>query len=240
VDSDLQLAAYDYELPPELIAQVPAEPRDAARLLVLDRVTGRRAHARVSHLPLLLRAGDLLVVNRTRVLPSRVVGRKVETGGRVELLFLHPIDDGRWVALVGGRRAHPGQQIEIAPGVRVALGEERDGGREVAFRVPTDVPALLRAHGKVPLPPYIHGYGGDPERYQTVYAEVEGSAAAPTAGLHLTRPLLEHLQARGISVGSVLLHVGLDTFKPVREDDVRNHHIHTEWIEVGNAGRAGA
>ncbi len=232
MDPDLQLASYDYELPPELIAQIPAEPRDAARLLVLNRVTGRRAHARVSHLPLLLREGDLLVVNRTRVLPSRLFGRKVETGGRVELLLLHPLDNERWVALVGGRRSHPGQAIEIAPGLLAELGEERDGGREVRFVGATDVPALLREYGRVPLPPYIHGYHGDPERYQTVYADVEGSAAAPTAGLHLTRSLLGQLEARGIGVGSVLLHVGLDTFKPIREDDVRQHRIHTEWVEV--------
>ncbi len=232
VDADLQLASYDYELPPELIAQTPAEPRDSARLLVMNRVTGHRAHCRVSHLPLLLRPGDLMVVNRTRVLPSRLFGRKVDTGGRVELLLLHPLDGDGWVALVGGRRAYPGQRIEIGPGVIAELGQERDGGREVRFPGTTDVPALLRQHGEVPLPPYIHGYRGDPERYQTVYAEVEGSAAAPTAGLHLTRSLLDRLTARGIGIARVLLHVGLDTFKPVREEDVRKHQIHTEWIEV--------
>ncbi len=232
VDADLQLASYDYHLPPELIAQTPAEPRDSARLLVMDRKTGRRAHCRVAHLPLLLRAGDLLVVNRTRVLPSRLVGRKVDTGGRVELLLLHRLDDERWVALVGGRRARPGQQVELGPGIVAELGQARDGGREVRFPGATDVPALLRTHGEVPLPPYIHGYHGDPERYQTVYAEVEGSAAAPTAGLHLTQSLLDRLVAGGVDVGRVLLHVGLDTFKPVHEQDVRKHQIHSEWIQV--------
>jgi S-adenosylmethionine:tRNA ribosyltransferase-isomerase len=232
VDADFQLSAYDYALPPGLIAQVPAEPRDAARLLVLNRATGRRGHCRVSHLPLLLHAGDLLVVNSTRVLPSRLVGRKVGSGGRVELLLLHPVDDGGWVALVGGRRAQASQQVEIAPGVVAEIGEERDGGRVVRFSGVEAVPALLRRHGQLPLPPYIHGYTGDPERYQTVYAEFEGSAAAPTAGLHLTHVLLGRLQATGVELASVLLHVGLDTFKPMRSEDIRQHHIHTEWIEV--------
>jgi S-adenosylmethionine:tRNA ribosyltransferase-isomerase len=232
VDANYRLAAYDYALPPELIAQVPVEPRDAARLLVLNHTTGRRGHCRVSHLPLLLRPGDLLVVNRTRVLPVRLVGRKVGTGGRIELLLIRPVDDCAWVALVGGRRAQAGQQVEVTPSIIAEIGDERDGGRLVRFVGVDDVPAMLRRHGQMPLPPYIHDYTGDPERYQTVYAEVEGSAAAPTAGLHLTRSLLERLRAKGIEVASVLLHVGLDTFKPVRSEDVRQHHIHTEWIEV--------
>jgi S-adenosylmethionine:tRNA ribosyltransferase-isomerase len=229
---EFQLSAYDYDLPPELIAQLPVEPRDAARLMVLNRATGQRGHGRVAHLPLLLRPGDLLVVNRTRVLPSRLVGRKVGSGGRVELLLLHPIEEGAWIALVGGRRAHDGQRVEIAPGIVAEIGEEREGGRVVRFPGGADVPALLRRHGQMPLPPYIHGYTGDPERYQTVYGEVEGSAAAPTAGLHLTHALLNRLERKGVAIASVLLHVGLDTFKPMRSEDVRQHHIHTEWIEV--------
>ena len=235
MDPDLQLSSYDYALPPELIAQVPVEPRDTARLLVVNRATGQRGHARVAHLPLLLRAGDLMVVNRTRVLPSRLVARKLDTGGRIELLMLHALDERRWVALVGGRRAHSGLKVVIAPGLVAELGEERDGGREVTFPAETDVTAALRANGEIPLPPYIHDYAGDPERYQTVYAEIEGSAAAPTAGLHLTRSLMSRLAAHGVQVGRILLHVGLDTFKPVREEDVRDHHIHSEWIEVDEA-----
>lgn len=208
------------------------EPRDAARLLVLDRQTGQQGHCRVWHLPLLLRQGDVLVVNRTRVLPSRLIGRKSGTGGRVELLLLHPAETGGWVALVGGRGVRDGQRIEVAPNITVEVGEHRDGGRIVRFDGEINVPEVLRRHGQIPLPPYIRTYAGDPERYQTVYAEVEGSAAAPTAGLHLTQALLERIRARGVAIASVVLHVGLDTFQPIRTQDVRQHRIHTEWIEV--------
>jgi S-adenosylmethionine:tRNA ribosyltransferase-isomerase len=229
---ELRLSAYDYELPPELIAQTPAEPRDSARLLVLDRSKPDLEHRHVSDLPEFLRPGDLLVANRTRVLPSRLHGRKQDSGGNVELLLLRPTRDGAWEALVKAHRLREGQQVVLPGGAIAEIGPLVGGTRQVRFHGTDDVPALLHAHGEIPLPPYIHGYQGDPERYQTTYAEVEGSAAAPTAGLHLTTELLIRLQAQGVGWATVLLHVGLDTFRPITEEDVRAHHIHTEWIEV--------
>jgi S-adenosylmethionine:tRNA ribosyltransferase-isomerase len=229
---DFLLSSYDYELPPQLIAQTPAEPRDAARLLVLPRSDGEISHHQVSDLPSLLAPGDLVVVNRSRVLPCRLIGRKSSTGGRVELLLLWPIEGSTWQALVGGRHVRPGQQVEIAPGVVAEIGEDAEGGRAVRFLATDSVPELLRRFGRMPLPPYITRYTGDPGRYQTVYAQVDGSAAAPTAGLHFTPELIERLQARGVQWASVVLHVGLDTFRPISDNDLRRHHIHTEWVEV--------
>ncbi|MEA2641303.1 MAG: S-adenosylmethionine:tRNA ribosyltransferase-isomerase [Chloroflexota bacterium] len=231
-DPDLLLSSYDYVLPPELIAQAPAEPRDSARLLVLDRGTGSVTHRHVRDLPDLLDPGDLVVVNRSRVLPCRLLGHKIPSGGRVELLLLRPLADDAWEALVGGRRVADGQRVRIADDVVAEIGGHTPGGREVRFPSIEDVPALLRAHGHMPLPPYIHGYAGDPGRYQTVYAEVEGSAAAPTAGLHFTPELIERLGTRGIGWATVLLHVGLDTFRPIAHEHVMEHKIHTEWAEI--------
>ncbi len=229
---DLGLSSYSYDLPPDLIAQTPIEPRDAARLLLLDRATASLGHHRVHELPLLLRAGDLVVANRSRVLPARLVGTKAESGGRVELLLLRPLGDHRWEALVGGRRLREGQRVRIAPDVSLEIGEATAAGRVVHFPPTSDPTDMLHRYGQVPLPPYIRGYTGDGERYQTVYAREEGSAAAPTAGLHFTPELVDRLRAGGVSWATVVLHVGLDTFKPMADEDVRQHRIHTEWIEV--------
>lgn len=226
------LSSYAYDLPPELIAQTPVEPRDAARLLVLDRSHGTTTHSRVFELPGFLRPGDLVVVNRSRVLPCRLIGRKERTGGRVELLFLRPTREDAWEALVGGHRIPVGQRVRIAPGVTVVVGEPTLSGRIVRIEERTEVLDVLHRYGIVPLPPYIHGYEGELNRYQTIYGDVEGSAAAPTAGLHFTLRLKERLVEMGVGWQSVVLHVGLDTFKPVAEEDVREHRIHTEWVEV--------
>ncbi len=232
----MQLADFDYELPPERIAQTPIEPRDAARLLVLDRATGEMLDRHVFDLPDLLRPGDVLVANRSRVLPARVHGA-LRGGGRAELLLLRRVVPGRWEALCRpARRLRPGDAVQVRPGLTVTVAAARpEGVRElevVAEQGDPDV-ALLAA-GSMPLPPYIHGWSGDPERYQTVYADIEGSAAAPTAGLHVTDSLLARLYERGIAFTKLTLHVGLDTFRPITEADPRQHRIHQEWYSVSS------
>ncbi|MBV8929196.1 MAG: tRNA preQ1(34) S-adenosylmethionine ribosyltransferase-isomerase QueA [Mycobacteriaceae bacterium] len=230
----MRLSDFDYDLPPERIAQAPMEPRDAARLLVLERDTGAIAHRHVRDLPGLLRPGDLVVANRSRVLPARIRGR-LRGGGQAELLLLRRLGDGRWEALGRpARRLRPGDELHVhdALSLRVAAAHA-EGLREVQVIASAGDPdAILMAAGSTPLPPYIRGWSGDPERYQTVFADVEGSAAAPTAGLHLTDELIARLEARGIGFATVVLHVGLDTFRPVTEADPRAHHIHREWFEV--------
>jgi S-adenosylmethionine:tRNA ribosyltransferase-isomerase len=231
----MRLSDFDYTLPPELIAQTPLEPRDAARLLVLDRASGGLQHRVVRDLPDLLEPGDLLVANRSRVLPARVSGR-LRGGGQAELLLLKRLGVGRWETL-----ARPARRLRV--GDLVAVGELQlritalgaEGLREIAVEgvtPPADPDAALLQHGSVPLPPYIRGWAGDPERYQTIFADAPGSAAAPTAGLHFTADLLDRLGARGIGVTTLTLHVGLDTFRPITEDDPTTHPMHREWYEV--------
>ncbi len=223
---------FDYDLPPEFIAQEPVEPRDHARLLVLHRDTGRVQHARFYELGRFLRPGDLLVANQTRVIPARLWGRKVPTGGKVELLLLRAEASDTWQALVRGRGLVPGRRVALAAGLEAEIVADLGGPlRRVRFNRPLDPQALAQV-GQVPLPPYIHRPVRDPERYQTVYAREPGSAAAPTAGLHFTPRLLAELQQQGIGWATVTLHVGLDTFAPVKEDDPRQHRMHTEWCRV--------
>jgi len=219
--------AFDYDLPAAAIAQVPAEPRDAARLLVSLEAGGAAAHLQVADLAELLGPGDLLVLNDTRVLPARLRLRRA-TGGAVEVLLLEPDDEPRtWTALVRpGRRLPPGTRVE-GPGLAVVIGERIDGGRR---RV--EVQGSIAEHGVVPLPPYIHATLMDPERYQTVYARRSGSVAAPTAGLHLTSALLDRCRAAGAEIARVDLAVGLDTFKPLAVDDLDAHVMHTERYSV--------
>lgn len=225
----IRTSGFDYDLPPELIAQRPIEPRDHARLLVVRRTDGSLAHRRFLDLPGLLEAGDLLVVNDSRVIPARLHARK-STGGAVELLLLRRAESGWWLALARpSRRLRPGSFLSIEGGGRsygIELGMRRDDG---LFEVRLEDEALIAACGEAPLPPYIHEPLADPERYQTVYAREEGSAAAPTAGLHFTPHLMERLAERGVELAYVTLHVGLDTFRPVEVDDPREHHIHTEY-----------
>ncbi|MEP6658582.1 MAG: tRNA preQ1(34) S-adenosylmethionine ribosyltransferase-isomerase QueA [Acidimicrobiales bacterium] len=229
------MADFDYPLPVSAIAQHPAEPRDSACLLV-DRGQGHAiGHFTVADLPGLLRPGDLVVVNDTRVLPARLRLRRA-TGGRAEVLLLEPIDDDQrtWRALVRpGRRLRP-DEVLVGDDGRSVVGigvTESDGTRRVTV-LGDDVTETINRHGEMPLPPYITAALGDPERYQTVYARRPASAAAPTAGLHLTTAVLDSLAARGIGVARVELVVGLDTFRPVTVDDPRDHRIHSEAISV--------
>jgi S-adenosylmethionine:tRNA ribosyltransferase-isomerase len=236
----MQLADFDYVLPPERIAQTPMEPRDAARLLILGRSTGETDHRHVRDLPELLRPGDVLVANRSRVLPARVHGT-LRGGGRAELLLLRRLGVGCWEALCRpARRLRAGDLIQITDGLSARIVAERpEGLRELIVETAFgDADAALLAAGSTPLPPYIRGWSGDPERYQTVFADTEGSAAAPTAGLHFTQTLLDRLSAAGVRLATIVLHVGLDTFRPISEADPRAHHIHREWYEVPADARA--
>lgn len=229
---------FDYELPSELIAQAPAEPRDFSRLLVLDRATGRLEHTVFREIGRWLRPGDLLVVNRSRVVPARLAARRRPGGGAAEILLLRRQEPGIWEALVRpGRRLTPGVEVELGNGIvgRI-VARTPAGGRLIQFTrdagLTDDVDDAVLALGRLPLPSYIHDYTGDPERYQTVYGDQPGSAAAPTAGLHFTPDLLASLQAQGIGLATVTLHVGLDTFRPVKVEDLSMHEIHRETCTV--------
>ncbi|HEY65121.1 MAG TPA: tRNA preQ1(34) S-adenosylmethionine ribosyltransferase-isomerase QueA [Caldilineae bacterium] len=231
----MRTADFDYELPPELIAQTPVEPRDSSRLLVVHRNTGELEHRIFRDIVEYLQPGDLLVCNESRVIPARLHGRKL-TGGRVEVFLLTRKDDRTWETLVRGKGLRPGVQIRIedAAGREAAtariIAETTDGGRIVEFDRPID--PLLPQVGEIPLPPYIHKPLKDPERYQTVYARVAGSVAAPTAGLHFTPELIERLQAKGVRFAFVTLHVGLGTFRPVKTEHIEEHKMHAEWGQV--------
>jgi len=226
----MKTSDFDYNLPPEYIAQTPVEPRDSSRLLVLHRDTGALEHRVFREIGKFLRPGDMLVVNRTRVIPARIYARK-PTGGRVEVLLLRRENLLTWECLVGGKGLSAGKMITIQNGPSAEIVEVLEGSRRrVRFAEPIE-PHFSRV-GHVPLPPYIHEPLKDPERYQTVYARDPGSAAAPTAGLHFTPQLMDELKSQGVNFAEVTLHVGLDTFAPVMEDDPEEHQIHTEWCEI--------
>ncbi|HRQ33681.1 MAG TPA: tRNA preQ1(34) S-adenosylmethionine ribosyltransferase-isomerase QueA [Anaerolineales bacterium] len=226
----MKTSEFDYNLPESSIAQTPAEPRDSSRLLVLHRGNGKLEHRVFRDVTDYLNAGDLLVLNQTRVIPARIFARK-ETGGRVELLLLRRRDEVTWEALVGGKGLRVGRLAQVEDGPEVQIIEELNGSeRLIKFSEPIE-PYFSKV-GNVPLPPYIHEKLDDPERYQTVYAKEPGSAAAPTAGLHFTPRLLEELQVKGVRVAYVTLHVGLDTFAPVNEENPEEHKIHSEWCEL--------
>ncbi len=231
----MKTSDFDYTLPQALIAQRPLTPRDASRLLILNRENGRIAHQQFSDILDYFNPGDILVANNSRVIPARLYGRK-PTGGKIELLLLEQLDDTRWKALVGGKKMGEDSVIlldgdETMTGMVTAV---LDGPqREITFSQPVN--AYLRQHGHTPLPPYIHEQLADPERYQTVYSRPEGSAAAPTAGLHFTGDLLFALRERGVIFETVTLHVGLDTFKPVEAEQVADHVIHSEWAAISPA-----
>jgi S-adenosylmethionine:tRNA ribosyltransferase-isomerase len=240
-DADL----YDYELPPDLIAQEPLADRTAARLLVVDRRTGGLAHRHVRDLPELLAPGDLVVVNDTKVVPARLVGRRVRTGGKWEGLFLRVerdgVDVGAWVVLAQTRgRPEPGERVRLAARAADAadeveielVGRAAGGAWVVRPLVTAPVEEVLARVGRVPLPGYIrggHDQPGDLDRYQTVFAREAGSAAAPTAGLHFTAELFARLAARGVGRATVTLHVGLGTFRPITAASLDDHEMHTEW-----------
>ncbi|OWK37558.1 tRNA preQ1(34) S-adenosylmethionine ribosyltransferase-isomerase QueA [Fimbriiglobus ruber] len=230
---------FDYDLPEHLVAQEPAHPRDAARLLVARRDTGTLEHRVFHDLPDLLRPGDLIVLNDTKVLPARVIGRRAKTGGKWEGLFLHENPSGEW-ELLAQTRGFPevGETLIVEPGELKLVLTGRTTDRHWLVRPdPPGTPAdLLARHGQVPLPPYIRkgrARTDDQARYQTVYAAHTGSVAAPTAGLHFTPELFERLTATGIRTARVTLHVGLGTFAPVKTQDPTAHPIHAEWCEVG-------
>ncbi len=227
---DLKTSDFDYDLPESFIAQTPLEPRDSSRLLVLHRDTGQIEHRVFREIGAYLRPNDVLVLNRTRVIPGRIYARK-ETGGRVELLLLRRRDELTWDALVGGKGLSAGKKMQVENGPRAEVLQVLNGSeRLVRFEQPIE--PFFPKVGNVPLPPYIHEKLADPERYQTVYAREPGSAAAPTAGLHFTPRLLDELQAQGVMLGYVTLHVGLDTFAPVTEERPEEHKIHTEWCQL--------
>lgn len=237
---------FSYDLPDELIAQAPAEPRDSCRLLVLDRETGRVDHERFGQVIDHLDPGDLLVANETRVMPARLLGRKEGTGGAAELLLLHEQGEGLWSCLVKpGRRLKTGARVEFRPcdgpddGVEPVLRAEvvsmtsSAGERLVRFEpVGCGLDEAFHRVGHVPLPPYITRYHGDLEKYQTVFSQRERSAAAPTAGLHFTPELLERIRQKGVGFETVELEVGVDTFRIVTEDDPLQHAMHTERYHV--------
>nr|HID12991.1 tRNA preQ1(34) S-adenosylmethionine ribosyltransferase-isomerase QueA [Anaerolineae bacterium] len=233
----MKTAEFDYELPPELIAQTPIEPRDASRLMVVDRRTGEIIHRHFYDLPEFLRPGDLLVHNESRVIPARLFARK-PTGGKVEILLLRQRADDTWETLTRGRRIQAGLRLTLLDGpggqptgAEAEVVEEGERGmRVLAFDRP--VLPLAEQVGVTPLPPYIHTPLKNAERYQTVYAHVPGSVAAPTAGLHFTPELLDRLREMGVWSTFVTLHIGLDTFRPVSEERVEDHRMHTEYCSL--------
>ena len=227
----MKTSDFNYNLPPELIAQTPTEPRDQSRLMVLSRSDGSIKHHRFFEIVDYLRSGDVLVFNDSRVIPARLNGKKVDTGGRVEVLLLRRLDSGIWEALVKpGKRVSIGTKVELggtnkAKVLAEITGLRQEGIKLISFSDETLLPQL----GRIPLPPYIHTPLTNPERYQTVYARTPGSVAAPTAGLHFTPELLNRIEQKKVSLRFVTLHVGLDTFRPVREDDPLKHPIHKEY-----------
>ena len=231
----MKTSDFDYFLPEELIAQTPIEPRDHSRLLVYDRADHSVQHLHFYDLPRFLIPGDVMVVNDTRVIPARLLGEKEETHVPVEILLLKRLEKDLWEALVRpGRRLAPGTWCSFGDGLLRAEIVDRapEGARLVRFHYQGVFEEILDRLGQMPLPPYIHERLQDRERYQTVYAREEGSAAAPTAGLHFTPELLEHIREKGVEIVPVLLHVGLGTFRPVKEEDVSQHQMHVEHYEV--------
>ena len=224
-----------YDLPPELIAQTPLEKRDESRLLCLDKATGEWSHHHFYELPDFLRAGDCLILNNSRVLPARLLGRRLPGGGACEVLLLQDKGDKVWECLVRpGKHLREGARVSFGDGELTAEIAEvlPDGNRLVRFDYNGIFLEVLERLGKMPLPPYIKEELQDQERYQTVYSKVNGSAAAPTAGLHFTPELLERIAAKGVGVGYVTLHVGLGTFRPVKEDEIEQHDMHSEYCTI--------
>lgn len=231
----LKTSDFYYELPPELIAQTPLERRDSSRLLVLDRKTGAMEHRHFFNIQEYLQPGDTLVLNDSRVLPARLFGHRVPTGGAAELLLLQDMGAGQWECLARpGRKLKPGQALSFGDGELTATVVEdlQEGKKLVQFHYTGIFLELLEHLGKMPLPPYIKAELKDSERYQTVYSRVSGSAAAPTAGLHFTKELLQKIQDQGVDLAYITLHVGLGTFRPVSAQEVADHHMHSELCMI--------
>ena len=231
----MKTSDFYYDLPPQLIAQTPLEKRDESRLLCLDKATGEWSHHHFYELPDFLRAGDCLILNNSRVLPARLLGRRLPGGGACEVLLLQDKGDKVWECLVRpGKHLREGARVSFGDGELTAEIAEvlPDGNRLVRFDYNGIFLEVLERLGKMPLPPYIKEELQDQERYQTVYSKVNGSAAAPTAGLHFTPELLERIAAKGVGVGYVTLHVGLGTFRPVKEDEIEQHDMHSEYCTI--------
>ncbi|MFG6668547.1 tRNA preQ1(34) S-adenosylmethionine ribosyltransferase-isomerase QueA [Halomonas sp. HNIBRBA4712] len=231
----MQRADFHFELPDELIARYPSEQRSDCRLLCVDAEEGALAHRQFNDLLELLAPGDLLVFNDTRVIPARLHGHKA-SGGKVEMLLERPLDEHRGLAHIRSSKSpKPGTELIFEGGVRAVVEGRRDALFELRFLGETPMIQLLEAHGHMPLPPYItrDDEHSDRERYQTVYARRDGAVAAPTAGLHFDQPLLDALAKKGVESAFVTLHVGAGTFQPVRVDNILEHHMHSEWFEVG-------
>lgn len=231
----MSLEEFDYDLPKELIAQDPLEKRDDSRLLVLDKNTGEYKHQHFYDIRKFLRPGDCLVINNTKVMPARLIGEKEGTGGKVAVLLLTRKSDTTWETLVKpGKNARIGQKLVFGNGLLKAevIDIVDEGDRLVRFDFDGIFEEILDQLGQMPLPPYITHQLKDKNRYQTVYAKYEGSAAAPTAGLHFTKELLQEIRDMGVNIAEITLHVGLGTFRPVKEENVLEHHMHSEYYKV--------
>ena len=231
----MNVSDFDFDLPETLIAQHPVEPRDASRLMVVNRDNGRIEHHTFRDLVALLKKGDVLVLNNTRVIPARLIGEKEGTEAKIEVLLLKRLELDVWEALVKpGKRLKVGQRVHFGNGI--LIGELLDildnGNRKIHFTYSGVFETILDQLGQMPLPPYITAQLEDQERYQTVYAKERGSVAAPTAGLHFTPELLDELQKKGVEIVEILLHVGLGTFRPVKVEDIREHVMHSEYYRV--------
>lgn len=231
----MKVSQFDYHLPEHLIAQHPVEPRDASRLLVLCRRSGHLEDQRFTDIVNYFNPGDVMVVNDTRVIPARLFGVREHTGAKVEVLLLKRTEQDDWETLVKpGRKARAGEVLVFGDGLLrgEVLSTTDAGGRIIRFQYEGIFEEKLSALGEMPLPPYIKEKLADPERYQTIYARQQGSAAAPTAGLHFTSQLVERIKEKGVNIVPVLLHVGLGTFRPVAVEDVKKHHMHSEFYQV--------
>lgn len=228
----MKTSDFYYDLPERLIAQNPLADRSSSRLMVLDKNTGKIEHKHFTNIKEYLHKGDVLVINNTRVIPARLLGVRSDTGSAVEILLLKRLDDVRWECIVRpGKKVKPGRRFTFIEGELEAECEEvlETGNRIVRFDFNGIWEEILDRAGTMPLPPYIHEQLQDRERYQTVYSKIEGSAAAPTAGLHFTKELLKEIREMGVEIAEVTLHVGLGTFRPVKVDDVESHEMHSEW-----------
>jgi len=221
---------FDYHLPQELIAQVPLKNRQDSRLLVYERQKGLITHSNFRDLKDFLLPGDLLVINKTKVIPARLFANK-KSGGKVEVLLLKKLSDLEWEVLVGGKKVVQGVELAFSKELSGEIAKDLEGSKRI-IQFSDPIEDHFNKYGQMPLPPYIHERLADPDRYQTVYAQYSGSAAAPTAGLHFTKGIINELTDFGVQFAEITLHVGLDTFAPVTEEEVETHKIHTEWCEL--------
>lgn len=226
----LKTEDFDYHLPEDQIAQIPIEPRDHSRLMVWDRHEQKLFHRKFYEIDEFIKPGDLLVINQTKVIPARLFAKKT-SGGKVEILLLKKLENNQWECLVGGKRVNAGMGLMTEGNIKIRIIENLEGSKRLIQFEEAIEPHLPKI-GQMPLPPYIHEPLIDQGRYQTVFAKDSGSAAAPTAGLHFTQELMDRLSLKGIKFCQITLHVGLDTFAPVTEDEPEKHKIHTEWCEI--------